>query len=231
MSTPALNHFDRAKPFYPLVMDFMAGLYGWLALMSRGVGRAAANASSSEELPTTISDDVPIRELAAAARIASVIRPLALTSRAQGQPIEIDHDELADESFEQFPYLTSQIPRAAEHLLVLAWETTHQFRITDTQKRDPLWQFLRHCRNAGGHGGRFNFWGDEPRHRAAWGTLEITAALHGTRLFDGPATRTSGPDDLETGLLAPGDALALLWDIEQAFPQLTVGPENDEASR
>jgi hypothetical protein len=35
------------------------------------------------------------------------------------------------------------------------------------------------------------------------------------------ATPTPPPDDLESGILAPGDAIALLWDIEQAFPELT----------
>jgi hypothetical protein len=222
MLTPPLNDFDRSKPFYPLVMDFIAGYYGWLAIWSRGIGRAAADAAEREgtEVPED-SHGVPLRALAASSQLPSVIKPLGLASRAQGSPIEIDHDALAAESVNESRYLMTQLPRRAENLLLLAWETTHGCR-TQVTTREPLWQFLRHCRHAGGHGGRFNFLHGEPRRPAEWKTLEMTAGLQGSRLFDGPATPTSTPDDLEEGLLAPGDAVALLWDIEQAYPELTI---------
>jgi hypothetical protein len=148
VTSPSVNHFDRGKPFYPLVMDFIAGLYGWLALWSRGVGLAAAEVAKREKLELGSNlKDVPIEALAAAAQLPSVVKPLELSSRVQGGPVKIDHDELAAESIHEFAYLVGQAPRAAEHLLVLAWETTHRFRTGGTRGRHPLWQFLRHCRH------------------------------------------------------------------------------------
>jgi len=48
---------------------------------------------------------------------------------------------------------------------------------------DPLWEFLRHCRNAIAHGGSFHFSNGEPRRPAQWGPFVLTHALHGTPLF------------------------------------------------
>ena len=52
---------------------------------------------------------------------------------------------------------------------------------------------------------------------AAVGALEIRADLRGKRLFGQP--KPSDPTD--AGFLWIGDAIALLWDIEQAYPQMT----------
>ena len=43
--------------------------------------------------------------------------------------------------------------------------------------------------------------------------------LQGTRLF-GSLGPVSGHDDDPTGFLYVGDAVALLWEIEQAFPEM-----------
>jgi len=71
----------------------------------------------------------------------------------------------------------------------------------------PLWECLRHRRNAAGHGGRFNFLNGEPTRPAVWGSLEIVRGLQGMPLFHTPSS---------AGLLRFGDPLYLLRDIEQA---------------
>lgn len=79
-----------SKPFYPLVLDFIAGLYGWLALMSRGIGRMARDVRERETLKIELPEDlraVPVNELATAADLPSVIQPLKLRSRVQASPL------------------------------------------------------------------------------------------------------------------------------------------------
>lgn len=99
--------------------------------------------------------------------------------------------------------LLPQIVRACEQLLVLAWETTDGLHT-----HDPLWEFLRHCRNAGAHGGRFHFRGKEPTRPAKFANLEITRSLQGVPPF--------GRAD-ENAFMMIGDAVHLLWQIEQAL--------------
>jgi hypothetical protein len=94
-------------------------------------------------------------------------------------------------------------------MLVLAHELCKGKAAHDT---GPLWEFLRHCRNAAGHGGKFNFKHGEPRRPAKWGAVEIVLGLQGSPLF-------KGADGV--GLLGPADPILLLWDIEQAYPTLT----------
>jgi hypothetical protein len=218
MST--LPPFDRGKPFYPLVINHVAGLHGWQNLFARAIGRTSRNLGDevlreleeSGDVSLPVSGPAPLRELRDAANLPATIWPLMLSCRTQEDSIDIDHDALADAMF-PLVSLSPELFRAAEHLLVLAWETTKRFHT-----RDPLWQFLRHCRNAGAHGGRFHLAKGEPKYPASFRGLEFTRDLEGTRLFGRPE-----PTDVDQrGLLHIGDPIALLWDIEQAYPAMTV---------
>ena len=68
--------------------------------------------------------------------------------------------------------------QAAGALLIVAYESTKQFH-----DRGELWEFLRHCRNAAAHNGRFHFRRNEPRYEAKWSSLDVTKPLQGTPLF------------------------------------------------
>jgi hypothetical protein len=92
---------------------------------------------------------------------------------------------------------------SAGGLLILAWENTKGDH-TD----DPLWEFLRHCRNASAHKGHFHFLHGEPKKPAKWKSLEITHDLHDHPLFSEPP---------EEGFLGVGDVLYLLTDIEKEY--------------
>jgi hypothetical protein len=72
---------------------------------------------------------------------------------------------------------------------------------------------LHHCRNAAAHNGLFDFYSNQPKYPAKWASFEITRSLQSTPLFH---------SEVEPGLLGPGDAIRLLWDIEQANPQMAV---------
>lgn len=98
--------------------------------------------------------------------------------------------------------------RTAGSLLIVAYESTAAYR-----DRGPLWEFLRHCRNAGAHNGRFHLDRDEPRRPVRWASFNVTKSLHGTPLFH---------SQMDPGLIGPGDAIRLLWDIEQAYPEMHV---------
>jgi hypothetical protein len=75
----------------------------------------------------------------------------------------------------------------------------------------PLWEFLRHCRNAAAHNGKFYFKKGQPDKPAEWASIKLEASMHDLSLFDLPKVK---------GLLSVGDPIALLWDIEQAYPNL-----------
>jgi len=86
-------------------------------------------------------------------------------------------------------------------------------QLSDAQRAQPIPQFLRHVRNGVGHNGRWEFRGNEPRYAATWRTFTLDATMHGQRVFK---------DINGDGLLGPGDPIRLLWDIEQAYPNLKV---------
>jgi hypothetical protein len=121
----------------------------------------------------------------------------------RGEGIKWDVAELADTVFmdnynaalRHFNSLT------AESLLVMAWE-----HVKPKHRRDPVAQFLRHCRNAAAHNGVFTFNRGQPDKPAEWHGVKIVRALEGSPLFINPPRK---------GFLGPGDVLYLLADIEE----------------
>jgi hypothetical protein len=230
--TVPINHFNRGKPFYPLVMNYLVQLLGFKEIsvrdidqrIARGLERFARLGISVPtpgrvqriELPP-ISTDLeqnlaaelnPLRESITQLNSAreKLLGSLQLRCDFQGNHIEIDPDSLAKDLVDNHTYIISFVMRSAGSLLILAYEMCKSY-----QDQSPLWEFLRHCRHAAAHGGSFNFLHDEPRRLAQWGHFQIERSMQGTPLFK----RQDG-----VGLLSPGDPIRLLWDIEQAYPQM-----------
>lgn len=204
MKEVSSNHFDRGKPFYPLVILYMAQLAGFKELAVRGIPGHRSDADSRFDLSAVPSGTTEIRE--------KLLGPLQLRSEFQGNTIDVPLDELGSEIATNVMYLGAWLGRASGSLFVLAHEMTKGAAYHDN---GPLWEFLRHCRNATAHGGRFSFRRNQPRHLAEWGRFRITQALQGTNLMK---------DRDGKGLLSPGDPIRLLWDIEQAYPEMVVEP-------
>ena len=78
---------------------------------------------------------------------------------------------------------------------------------------DEKWEFLRHCRNAAAHNGRWNLVGREPRRPARWRDIKLGSDIH-----DRPLLKVKDSDS--AGSLNLGDPIALLWDIEQDNPAI-----------
>ena len=204
--TAKLNHFDRSKPFYPLVMLYVVQLFGFKDMALRGV----VGSPTIEELLSRLQRKFGDPDDDLRAKFEKIAGPLELRSEYQDDTIEVDADVIAQDLATNVKYLASSVMRSAGALLILAHEATK-----DQPYRDdgPLWEFLRHCRNAAAHGGTFSLRKAEPRHRAVWGSLEITRQSNGTPLFK---------HGQRSGLLSPGDPIRLLWDIEQAYPSISV---------
>jgi hypothetical protein len=217
ITTP--NHFDRGKPFYPLVMNYIVQLIGFKELAVRGVVRTQpysgeilreivkklAGASAPDE---SMQEHTLKQVEEVTTQLSKLLGPLELRSEFQGNRISIDIDAIANELATNFNYLLPYTLRAAGHLLILAHEICKDEPYHD---QGPLWEFLRHCRNAAAHGGTFTFLNNEPRRLAQWGHIEIIGSLQGTPLFKGENGK---------GFLSPGDPIRLLWDIEQAYPSM-----------
>lgn len=209
-----INHFNRAKPFYPLVMNYLLQLVGFEQIAVRGLVEKRDIDDGVEKVIDTISTAYTWhqRDPQAVAEVRRVLNklvgPLQLKSEFQGNHIKIDFDAVAKELIENFDYLTPFLLRSAGSLIVLAHEMCKDKPYHD---QGPLWEFLRHCRNAAAHGGSFAFHKNEPRWPAEWGPFRLTASFQGTPLFKGKN---------EIGLLSPGDPIRLLWDIEQAYSNM-----------
>jgi hypothetical protein len=203
-------HFDRNKPFYPIIISHIAQLHGFVNLASRGL-ISELDSQSKNNIDLFLSTQkknfnkktMSMIETASKKQLTPQIGKIELQSK-HNDPIKINIDELGNILFNdhQKP-LEEFIRMSSGGLLILAWEIT-----TDLHSKDPLWEFLRHCRNAAAHKGRFNFLGNEPKRPASWNNLEITRDLQGKPLF---------PDLDQEGYLETGDAIYLLSDIESNF--------------
>ena len=206
------NHFDRGKPFYPLVVNYIVLLAGFKDLALRG-------AVGGEHLEEVLRRTFAVGNWQAATdeefgkvreNLSKLLGPLQLHSEFTGSQVAVNIGTLAQELVSNVTYLSSVVMRSAGSLLILAHELTKDAPWRD---RGPLWEFLRHTRNAAAHGGSFNLHQNEPSRPAHWGSFDITRQLNGTPLFK---------DSTGLGLLSPGDPIRLLWDIEQAYPPMSV---------
>jgi hypothetical protein len=134
--------------------------------------------------------------------------PFQLKSAQETNEVEIDIDDMARETAVNVRYLTAYTLLASGNLLILAFELMKEIGKTD---RNPVCEFLRHCRNAAAHGGWFQFKGKEPTRPALWGRFAVNREMQQTPLF----LRLDG-----RGLLGPWDPIRMLWDIEQQYPDL-----------
>jgi hypothetical protein len=206
------NHFDRSKPFYPIVMNYLVQLLGFKELAILGVTGPRELRELIDKVP--VLKNIPPDKDAQVKKIfddlSRLAGPLQLRSEFQGGTIDVDVHKMATEIAGNANYLLASFMKSAGSLLIVAHEISKDKRWHD---RGPLWEFLRHCRNAAAHGGSFNLLHGEPRRPATWGSLQIKAGMQGIPLFKG-----TDPN----GVLSPGDPIRLLWDIEQACPAMTL---------
>jgi hypothetical protein len=218
MSTSTIPrcHFDRSRIFYPLIAQYRAALIGFKEIPGHGCIRQARALVNKKgvSVEAAIAKVDPSgatlsRELLEHRGQFEVLPPLHLQSRV-GSPGPIDAELMAEDLFHNALYTMSHLlPATAGALLISARE---RYLARDYCTKEPLWEFLRHCRHAAAHGNRFDFRADEPRRPAMWCGLSIEGSSEGTPLMQ---EQNNGPY-----FLAPGDPVQLLWDIEQAYPGL-----------
>ncbi len=206
--------FDENKPFYPLIINYLAQVHGFIDLASRGV-LSKLEEIGPKGVEMLLTDDrhkekgfnEAVEAISKGGR-GGLIGKQELESKVTGKGLRINVESLAKEIFIKPEAPITHFNRmSAGSLLILAHESTKKFHTPD-----PLWEFLRHCRNAAAHKGYFNFLHGEPKRPAMWRGLEIVGSMQATPLFNDPPV---------SGFLGNGDILYLLWDIEQAFPSIT----------
>jgi hypothetical protein len=204
--TPALS-LRPTGPFYGLVVAYLCQVHGFNEIASRGL-RAQIDQLGPDGLQEMLDhiDDERTREAMkgiASGGITGLLAEPGLHSEA-GQRVNVDISKLASAVVREHRPAVIYLNRlSAGALLILAWETTEE---RHTNNED--WEFLRHCRNAAAHDGRFTFRRDEPRRPAKWRGLEIVRGLEGRTLFH---------DGTNPGFLGPGDTLHLLSDLEDRY--------------
>jgi hypothetical protein len=204
--TPSLV-FDKSKPFYSLVVSALAQFHGLIELTSRGLYVRLKNNPGERKDFENHEPPGPIRETVKALLAGGTtvlfgtqkhLAPLA------GQTIKVDVNDLGRVIIEDHKPAHEYFDRmSAGSLLILAWELTEP-----SHTHDPLWEFLRHCRNAAAHRGSFNLLHGEPKRSAKWRGAQIVPSLQGSPLFADPPA---------PGFMGPGDVLYLLADVEAAL--------------
>ena len=208
--------FSPDKPFHRLVVAYAAQVHGMLDLAARGMreewerfkaghGAVLSDDELTQRVCTGIAEGYADHVRAVLESESSPLPGVQRFGAEDGPSVRVDTAKLARTLLQknQDP-ITAFAVMSAGSLLILAWEST-----LDDHSKAPLWEFLRHCRNAAAHkGGRFNFLYDEPKSPARWRSLTIVPKLQGTPLFW---------NSDQNGLIGPGDALHLLGDIEKEF--------------
>ena len=210
MSARLLRKFDRSKPFYPIVMGYLMQVIGAKELALRGqVGPRPIDQMMAIINAKDLAAGQPLGDQEKLARnLIKISGNLQLRSEVSLSPIEVDVDEIAEDVFDNHAYLLPTSVSASAFALTLAHEVS---KGKPWHTADPIWEFLFHCRNAVAHGGRFDFRNGHPKRPAHWQSFAIDASWQGRALLKH-----------EGGILSPGDPIILLWDIEQAFPAMTV---------
>jgi hypothetical protein len=206
LTTP--YHFNRSKPFSPLVMNYVSQLIGFRELIAGGaIASVFSTLVGALDRTSALTKDevVEIRQV-----FEKRMQPMKLKSEFRDDPVIIQVDEISIEISDNHMAILPTLLPAAGSILVVAYEIAKEGGWTD---KGELWEFLRHCRNGIAHGGRFHFVRGEPSRAARWGAFEITRALQGVPVLK---------DGNGVGLLSPADPICLLWYIEQANPQMTV---------
>jgi hypothetical protein len=221
-----LQGFDRGGPFYPHVILYISTIHGIMDIAWRGAtiigkdliakekelfertSKGENCQKETEEIRLKKENLITMSRPDLWVRIESTEKlhiPFGtgpqLQSITEPEYLQIDLDGLALEFTNNRAYNLQYSLIAASHLLISAYDATANIR-----SQDPMWEFLRHCRNAAAHNGKFHFLGLEPSRPAKWRNLEITKSMEGTDLFC---------DKDGKGSLRPADPIYLLHDLEE----------------
>jgi hypothetical protein len=202
MQDPPIQ-LGRERPFYPLLLLYAATLAGWRELVVRGYPGAHR---STRMVDYEGGEGVATAEEVAAFLDRHVAGKTSLPCASENPPVLNDPDVLAREMNEFNAVVPGRAMMSAESILIVAHEIS---KASGRRTNAPEWEFLRHCRNAAAHNGRFTFRGGEPSRPASWGSLSITSVLEGTPLFRQADGR---------GLMQAGDPVRLLWDLDERYP-------------
>jgi hypothetical protein len=210
--------FNKELPFYNLIISFLAQLQGLNSFLTRGVKLEFDSEKSKISCCNAATEGLIIENLCSqingkkeADNLKKVLKSyecqylidFSLYSRCCN-PIKFDMNDISHEFFNNFLKTIDQFTlMSTGSLIISAWESTKSFHT-----KDPLWEFLRHCRNALAHNnkGSFHFLYNEPINLAQWREFKITSELQGENLFNSTDSK---------GFLYIGDALYLLNDIEK----------------
>lgn len=202
------NHFDRNKVFYPYVMQYIFTLHGIIEIFSRWCVKELKKAEKIYGKDKIFEDFIKygsndeIRFILKEQGLTPLLGELSLYSKFMKCNINIDIDMITDDAIANYDYLLEHFVNAAGYLIVMGYESTKHL----DDRNSELWNFFYHCRNAAAHGCKFKI--TNPRFPARWGNLEITKNMDGTNLINTPYNE---------GLLALGDPIRLLWEIEQKY--------------
>jgi hypothetical protein len=133
-----------------------------------------------------------------------------LGSKLGTKAIALEPNPLLDEGWSHFQNVQDQLlSQAPKNLLIVAYEIAKDYMKGEVGNSEPMWEFLRHARNAAAHNGKWNLLNGEPRHSAEWRSIRLDPSFHGKDLLGG------------SGTLGLADPIFLLWDIEQKYPGMT----------
>jgi hypothetical protein len=192
--------FDRSKPFYPIVMGYLLQLHAIKEIAALGA-LGSVRTWDIQKLGGNSAEQSTLQ-----AQLNTLLGPLELMVSGEAERLTVPIQPLAKEFVENHAFLIKHQVQAALNALVMAHEVT---KGKPYRTADKVWEFLRHCRNAAAHNGRWSFLNGEPRRPAEWKGIAVHSGLQGFALL-------RGEDGI--GSLCVGDPIALLWELERDNP-------------
>jgi len=194
--------FDRAKPFYPIVISYVTQIIGFQEAYLMGI----ENLSRKFFLNGVELVDDGQRTGKHGKLKHAIFDPIILEITDNRLILPIDVQDVVRELHPRINVLGLYQMKAAAMHLRLAYEITKGLR----DNSNPLWEFLRHCSNAAAHDCKFRLLGKEPKAPAEWRGIKLLKSHHGRPLFKVPKD--------SNGILQTGDPIVLLYDLEQTIP-------------
>ena len=198
-------NFDRTKPFYPIVTTYLIQLLGIKEVAVLGLPDLNRGFTLT---PEVAQKSTQAEREALEKSLQTMLGPLSLKISDDAERLEIPLQFIAKELANHYDSLLGYNVQAAWYCIVMAHEVTVGKPYRD---KSELWEFLRHCRNAVAHNGKWNLRGNEPKYRASWRGISLDQSFNGQNLFK---------TDDKSGTLELGDPIAFLHDIESKFPNM-----------
>ncbi|WON94745.1 hypothetical protein [Sphingobacterium sp. UGAL515B_05] len=211
-----LDEFDKDKPYYHYVYQYLVNFYGSTILWNKyflselsKIEKTLRTGNVWEEYIDgfDLRNDEKMYLKEGVPQYPRLLFPSNLVNSFDRNTILINDDNMVSK-IDKVDRRIEGLSKMSNMLIVMAFESLPAS--VRYLKSDALANFFYHCRNAAAHGGKFNITNNK-RFPAKWRSLEVKNDLNGANLVI---------DSEGKGFLKPMDIVLLLLDAERKYKNL-----------